>query len=246
VYAQVPNPFFGIPTASTYTQNASSLNFVDGSESGQTIPLWGQIQPVRNLSFIIAWDDTNDAAPFGWNNGTNLYNTYLQAEAAGIPFPIIPPASTFVGRKYTTHPVFFGCDKKLTTTQDSAAPIVLYLANAPYTSYLNFTADKGVMIPQQMDDIFTNGFAQLTQGNGTLDHEWPVCLGCAAIERSLEKVGMKRPEQCNKCFKKYCWDGNSVDYEVGIVDPTLVLNHKLGYAEWLETHFYWNTTLNTP
>jgi hypothetical protein len=43
-----------------------------------------------------------------------------------------------------------------------------------------------------MDDIFLNGFNQLTQGNGTLDHEWPICLGCAAIERSLEKVGMER------------------------------------------------------
>jgi lysophospholipase len=154
-----------------YTQTANDLSFVDGSEGGQTIPLWGQIQPARNPSVIIAWDDNNDAPPYGWNNGTNLYHTYLQASAAGLPFPLIPPYSTFINQKWTTRPVFFGCDKKLTTTGDSRAPIVLYLANAPYSSYTNYTAVEGVMSPQQMNDIFFNGFNQLTQENGTLDQE---------------------------------------------------------------------------
>jgi lysophospholipase len=142
---------------------------VDGSEGGQTIPLWGQIQPARASNFIIAWEDTNDAPPYGWNNGTNIYHTYQQASAAGLPFPIVPPFSTFIHQKWFERPVFFGCDKRLTTTGDSRSPIVLYLAHAPYSAYLNFTADQGVMSPQQMDDIFLNGFNQLTQGNGTLD-----------------------------------------------------------------------------
>jgi lysophospholipase len=243
-YAQIPNPFFGVSSSSAYTQTASDLSLVDGSEGGQTIPLWGQIQPARNPSFIIAWDDTNDASPYGWNNGTNLYHTYLQASTAGLPFPIIPPSSTFINQKWTTRPVFFGCDKKLTTTGDSRAPIVLYLANAPYSSYMNYTAVKGVMSPQQMNDIFVNGFNQLTQGNGTLDQEWPICLGCAAIERSLERAGMETPEQCRRCFKRYCWDGNSVDIETGIVDLSLVLDPGLGYVQWLDEHPYWNATLS--
>jgi lysophospholipase len=243
-YAQVPNPFVGVSSASAYTQTAPYLNMVDGSEGGQTIPLWGQIQPARAVNFIIAWEDNNDAPPYGWSNGTNLYHTYLQASAAGLPFPIVPPFSTFIHRRWFERPVFFGCDKRLTTTGDSNAPIVLYLAHAPYSAYLNYTADQGVMSPQQMDDIFLNGFNQLTQGNGTLDHEWPVCLGCAAIERSLEKAGMDTPEQCRRCFEKYCWDGNSMDEkDVGIVNPTLVLDHKLGYLQWLAEHEYWNATL---
>jgi lysophospholipase len=83
---------------------------VDGSEGGQTIPLWGQIQPARASNFIIAWEDTNDAPPYGWKNGTNLYHAYQQASAAGLPYPIVPPFSTFIHQKWFERPVFFGCD----------------------------------------------------------------------------------------------------------------------------------------
>jgi lysophospholipase len=245
VYAQIPNPFAGLASSSPYTQAATDLSLVDGSESGQTIPFWGQIQPARSPAFLIGWDDNQDAPPYSWNNGTNLYHTYLQASASGLPFPIIPPASTFINRNYTSRPVFFGCDKKSTTTGDARAPIVLYLGNSPYTSYTNFSAATGQMSPQQMNDIFVNGFNQLTQGNGTLDKEWPVCLGCAAIERSLEKAGMETPEQCKACFKRYCWNGNSIDTVGGIVDLSLVLDPSLGYQEWLEEHLYWNASLSS-
>ncbi len=55
---------------------------------------------------------------------------------------------------------------------------------------------------------------------------------------------MNTPEQCKRCFEKYCWDGNSMDEkDVGIVNPTLVLDHKLGYLQWLAEHEYWNATL---
>lgn len=243
-YGSVPNPFFGVSSASAYTQTATDLSFVDGSEGGQTIPLWGQIQPVRNASFIIAWEDSNDAHPYEWNNGTNLYNTYLAAKAARLPFPIVPPVSNFISHEYTNKPVFFGCDKKLTTTGDSRSPIVLYLANAPYSAYMNYSAAVNVMSPQQMNDIFVNSFNLVTQGNGTLDAEWPVCLGCAAIERSLEKAGMQTPAQCKSCFEKYCWDGEVVTGSNKIVNPSLALDPKLGYAQWLKEHQYWNASLS--
>jgi lysophospholipase len=245
VYAQIPNPFAGLASSSPYTQTATDLLLVDGPEGGQTIPLWGQIQPARSPAFIIAWDNSGDAPPYSWNNGTNLYNTYLQASASRLPFPIVPPSSTFVNRNYTSRPVFFGCDKKLTTTGDSQSPIVLYLASAPYSAYMNFTASAGQMSPQQMNDIFVNGFNQLTQENGTLDKEWPVCLGCAAIERSLEKAGIETPEQCNECFERYCWNGDSVDTITGSVDLSLVLDPNLGYQKWLEEHLYWNATMSS-
>jgi lysophospholipase len=112
-YAQISNPFLGVPSASPYTQNTPYLNMVDGAEGGQTIPLWGQIQPAQASNFIIAWEDTNDAPPYGWNNGTNLYHTYQQASAADLPFPIVPPFSTFIHQKWYERPVFFGCDKEI-------------------------------------------------------------------------------------------------------------------------------------
>jgi lysophospholipase len=244
VYPEVPNPFHGLPSASPYTQKTNYLNMVDGSEGGQTIPLWGQIQPARNPSFIIAWDFDNDAPPYGWNNGTNLYNTYVQANVSNLPFPVVPPYSTFIKQNWIQHPVFFGCNKSLTTTGDSSAPIVLYLSNAPYSAYTNYSGSTGVFSSQQMDDIFLNGFNQLTQGNGTIDEEWPICLGCAAIERSLEKAGMETPDQCQRCFEKYCWDGEVYGGEVSIVDLSLALDPGLGYEEWLSEHEYWNATLS--
>jgi lysophospholipase len=244
-YAKVPNPFFGLSSVSPYTQRTKELNFVDGSEGGQTIPLWGQIQPARNVSFIVAWEDSNDAHPYEWNNGTNLYNTYLAAKAANLPFPIIPPVSTIVANNYTTKPIFFGCDAKLTTTKDSRSPIVLYLANAPYSAYMNYSAGVNTMSPQQMNDIFVNSFNLVTQGNGTLDAEWPICLGCAAIARGVKRVGMPTPAACQTCFTKYCWDGTvATGTTEAVVDLSLVLDPKVSYKQWVADHIYWNASFS--
>ena len=87
-----------------------------------------------------------------------------------------------------------------------------------------------------MNDIFVNGFNQLTQANSTLDPEWPACLGCAVVERSLAKVGMTRTKQCDRCFEKYCWDGTVYDGPTGIVDLPLLLDPMLSFAGWSETH----------
>ncbi|KAE9368889.1 lysophospholipase [Stipitochalara longipes BDJ] len=236
MYASIPNPFLDLESASSQIKNSPNLRLVDGSESGQAIPLWGQIQPARGVEFIIAWDNNQDAAPYNWNNGTNLYHTYLAANASGIPFPIVPSAPTMINRNYTTRPVFFGCDPLLTTTGDANGPIVLYLGNAPYSAYTNYTYSQSSTSPAQMNDIFVNSFNQVTQGNGTLDSEWPVCLGCAAIDRSLAKIGMKRAAQCEKCLNRYCWDGKYDDMDSGILDPSLVLDPSLGFAEWNMTH----------
>lgn len=45
--------------------------YVDGSETGQTVPLWPVIQPQRKADFIIAFDASGDGT-YGWVNGTNL------------------------------------------------------------------------------------------------------------------------------------------------------------------------------
>ena len=237
-YAHYPNPFAGLSSATSSIRSSSSLTLVDGSESGQAIPLWGLIQPDRSSSFIIAWDSNEDAAPNNWNNGTNLYDTYLAANKSGIPFPIVPPATTMVNRNYSISPVFFGCDPKLTTTGDTRSPIVLYMASAPYSAYTNFSYAQTAFMRSQMNDIFVNSFNQITQGNGTLDAQWPVCLGCATIDRSLGKMGMNRTEQCEQCFSKYCWDGVYDNEKAPIVDPSLILYPNVTFAEWNKTHSF--------
>lgn len=133
VYASLPNPFAS-STADEYDP-PTNLTLLDGSEMGQSLPLWTQIQPARQPQFIIAWDNDGDALPYGWNNGTNMYNTYTYATDLGIPFPIVPLPTTFINRNYTFKPTFFGCDANLTNTGDERSPIILYLGNAPYSAY---------------------------------------------------------------------------------------------------------------
>jgi len=235
IYVNTPNPFAGSSSSSP------TIKLVDGAEVGQALPLWSLIQPARKTSFIIAWDDNGDAIPYGWDNGTNLHNTYLYADRLGVPFPIVPSASTFIARNYTTRPVFFGCDANLTTTKDTHAPIVAYFAKAPYSAYSNISYTQANTSFAQVNELFENSFNQITQGNGTLDAEWPVCLGCAAIERSLAKVGLNRTAQCQRCFDRYCWDGTAEE-EWGnvVVDPPLVLDPELSFAEWKKTNPFGN------
>jgi lysophospholipase len=115
---------------------------------------------------------------------------------------------------------------------------VLYMANAPYSAYTNYTWTQSTFSNTQMYEIFDNSFNAFTQGNGTLDHEWSASLGCAVVERSLEKLGMKRTRQCERCFKEHCWDGTYDEREPGILDPSLPLAPGLSFAEWNAT--IWN------
>lgn len=235
-FGVIPNPYAGLKSADKYKKTTKQLKLVDATEIGQGIPLWSHINPARESSFIIAWDGDGDTQYF-WNNGTDMYNSYLAAKDAGVPFPVVPPATTFVNRGLNTHPVFFGCNPQLTTTKDLRSPIVLYMSNSPYSAYENYTFTQAAFAREQMYDIFENSFNIVTQGNGTLRKDWATCLGCAAIDRSLAKVGWERTQQCEKCMNEYCWDGKEDNRPVKMpFDPTLVLNPKLSFEEWNETH----------
>lgn len=156
-----------------------------------------------------------------------------------MPFPEVPPPSTFIKRNYTSNPVLFGCDAQYTTTRNASSPIVLYMTNSPYSAYTNFTWFQSAFTPVQMHEILVNSFDIVTQGNGTLegaDH-WAQCLGCAAIDRSLTRLGIDRVAQCEKCLQKYCWDGTYEDEaDIPVVDPSLKLHPNVSYAEWNATH----------
>ncbi|KAK4503621.1 hypothetical protein PRZ48_004536 [Zasmidium cellare] len=235
LYVSIPNPFATSTSTPNSTIVPTNLTLVDESEMLQAIPLWGLSQPARGVDFILAWDSDGDAAPYSWNNGTSLHGTYLYAQAHGVPFPIVPSPATFINRNYTTRPTFFGCDANLTMTNNTQAPIILYMGNAPYSAYTNYSAFQSSFSDENMAVILTNAFNQLSQGNGTLDAEWPECLGCAVVERSLAKVGMRRSEQCERCFGRYCWDGRSDDGAPGFVDPALVLDPSFSFEEWNRT-----------
>ncbi|TKA63164.1 hypothetical protein B0A49_06785, partial [Cryomyces minteri] len=44
-------------------------------------------------------------------------------------------------------------------------------------------------------------------GNGTRDAQWPACVGCAILSRSLNRTNTPLPAVCTQCFQRYCWDG---------------------------------------
>lgn len=241
IYATLPNPFATAASVDNNSDPPQNLTLFDSSEAGQSLPLWPQIQPARDLDFIIAWDADEDSHPYSWNNGTNMYDTYILATNAGLPFPKAPPPATFVNKGLTSRPTFFGCDANLTNTGDLSAPLVAYFPNAPYSAYTNYSWLEESFSHEQMAVILTNGFNYITQGNSTLDKEWPECLGCAAIDRSLIKIGLERTEQCQRCMTKYCWDGTEDNTTPGIVDLHLALKPDLSFAEWNKstTETFW-------
>lgn len=239
-YTTIANPFRG----TNFTQNTlwapDALVTADGSETLNALPMPVLARPERNVDFIIAWDNAEDV-PLQWNNGTNLHTSYLQSlhnPQGPIPFPKVPPPTTFVARGYNSRPVLFGCDTSLTAAPEKGheSPIVLYLANAPYSAYTNYSDSKSALSLEQTREVMVNSFNLVTQANGTLASDWPRCLACAAVERSRARLGMPRAASCTACFAKWCWDGTEDAGPVGEVDLRMALNPGVSFAEWNRTH----------
>jgi lysophospholipase len=246
LYAVYPNPFQGY--GNTSTANQSTLEIVDGSESGQTVPIWPLIQPARDVDLIIAFDASGET-PYGWQNGTNIIDTANQAAAAGLPFPKIPTAETFIANQYNILPTFFGCYEDdvplvrppiLSPRSPSDPRQVLYLSNSPWSAYTNYSYVQSEFYPSQLDIIFNNSFAQLTYNNSFSDPEWPACLACALIHGSVKKMGLNDTAQCQGCFLRHCWDGkntNLTDSDLLPFAPGLLLDPGLNYTTWNSTVF---------
>jgi lysophospholipase len=58
--------------------------------------------------------------------------------------------------------------------------------------------------------MILNGYNVATQANSTREgaSDWPTCVACAVLSRSMERNGEQTPEACQKCFSQYCWDGS--------------------------------------
>jgi lysophospholipase len=88
-----------------------------------------------------------------------------------------------VNLNLTRYPTFFGCNA--TSEQGSATPLVLYIPNAPWTQYTNYSYTQPSFTDKQFDMVMDNSFNVATFGNGTVDDKWPACLACAVIKKSL-------------------------------------------------------------
>jgi len=213
--ADYPNPFYGYNVGENRDAGTERLTLVDGGEDGQNIPLNPLIQPIRNVDVIFAVDssaDTDasyptDSSAQNWPVGISMVATYERTFTSignGTGFPSVPDTNTFINLGLNSRPTFFGCNASNLTT---AAPLIVYLPNAPYSYTSNVSTFDLKYSDSQRDAIVLNAYNGATQGNGTLDSEWPTCVGCAIISRSLNRTGTAVPEVCERCFDRYCWNG---------------------------------------
>jgi lysophospholipase len=202
-----PNPFYHFNNDTNRNAHAMDLTLTDGGEDGQNIPLYPLIQPQRHVDVIFAIDSSADTT-YSWPNGTSLVATYERSLnntiENGTAFPSIPDQNTFINLGLNNRPTFFGCNVSNNTGD---TPIIVYLPNAPYITYSNFSTFNLEYNETQRNAIIRNGYEVATLGNGTLDAKWPACMACAVLSRSFTRTGTTVPDACNQCFERYCWNG---------------------------------------
>lgn len=225
------NPFYHYNNATNVNAQSDALDLVDGGTDGQNIPLHPLIQPNREVDVIFAVDssaDTNSTWPTegsapNWPNGQSLVSTYersLADIANGTAFPAVPDVNTFINNGYANRPTFFGCNASNTS---SPTPLIVYIPNAPYVYDSNVATFDLKYNDTERNAIVLNAYNGATQGNATLDAEWPACVGCAILSRSLERTNTDVPDICNQCFQRYCWDGSLNSTRPGDYNPQLKL-----------------------
>ncbi|KAK3945407.1 lysophospholipase catalytic domain-containing protein [Diplogelasinospora grovesii] len=219
-----PNPFYEFNNETNYSAGTMRLDLVDGGEDLQNIPLHPLTQPVREVDVIFAVDSSADT-DVNWPNGTAMRATYdrsLSPIANGTLFPPVPDANTFINLGLNNRPTFFGCDPNNFTLKDGqrAPPLVVYVPNAPYTAMSNVSTFTLEYSDAQRNDIIQNGLNAGSQGNSTLDAQWPTCVACAILNRSLGRTGTAIPQACKDCFERYCWNGTLDDVDKGPYRPT--------------------------
>ncbi|KAG8533168.1 Lysophospholipase 1 [Bacidia gigantensis] len=204
-----PNPFFGFHNETSPNSRTQRLTLVDGGEDLQNIPLHPLIQPHRNVDVIFAVDSSADTDNF-WPNGTSLVATYERSHSQeisnGTAFPAVPDVNSFVNLGLNNRPTFFGCNSSNTS---SMTPLIVYLPNSPYVFQSNFSTFTASYNTSTRNAMVQNGYESATQGNGTIDRQWPTCVGCAVLSRSLERTNTQMPDACRDCFQRYCWDGRT-------------------------------------
>jgi lysophospholipase len=205
------NPFYQFNTGVNTNAESQILPLVDGGEDLQNIPLHPLLLPLRGVDVIFAVDSSADTSSPGayWPNGTSLVATYqrsLLESGHGFPFPAIPDQNTFVNLGLNAKPTFFGCDPKNLT---EPTPLIVYLPNSPYTYDSNISTFQMETNDTQRNSIIQNGYNVATRGNGTIDSEWPACIGCAMLARSFWKTQTETPSVCQNCLARYCWNGTT-------------------------------------
>jgi lysophospholipase len=146
----------------------------------------------------------------------------------------IPDQNTFINLGLNAHPTFFGCDAG---NFSGPIPLIVYLPNYPYVYNSNASTFALSINNSERNAIIENGYNVATMGNGTDDKQWPACVGCAILSRSLSRTGTNVPDICSECFSRYCWDG-TVNYTAPIpYDTTFLITQSRG-ANFAKSIFF--------
>lgn len=224
--ADWPNPFYYFNNETNPNAKSETLALVDGGEDLQNIPLNPLIQPMRHIDVIFAIDSSADTLEPGanWPNGTAMVATYdrslnIQMEN-GSSFPPIPDQNTFVNLGLNARPTFFGCGA---ANLSSPSPLIVYIPNHPYTYNSNVSTFTLSYNNSERNAIIENGYNVATMGNGTVDTQWPVCVGCAILSKSFSRTRTYVPDVCDECFSRYCWNGTVNSTTPIPYEPTLLI-----------------------
>ncbi len=207
IYA--PNPFTDFNDLSKIT-SADFLSLVDGGEDGQNVPLYPLLQEERDVDLIFAFDNSADT-DYYWPNGTSLVSTYERqfgTQGNKTSFPYVPDVKSFLNLNMTARPAFFGCNASNLTDLSHTPPLVIYIANRPFSYPSNVSTFTLKYEEDDKRSMIQNGYEVASRYNLTLDSEWPACVACAIIRREQERRGDEQSDQCKKCFTQYCWSGN--------------------------------------
>ncbi|KEF57225.1 lysophospholipase [Exophiala aquamarina CBS 119918] len=219
-----PNPFYFYRNETNANAQSPTLFLVDGGEDLQNVPFHPLIQPARSVDVIFAIDSSADTQTF-WPNGTSMVATYrrslnLTGIANGTVFPSVPDQNTFVNLGLNARPTFFGCDSSNMT---GPSPLIVYIPNFPYSYQSNVSTFDLQFNDTERNAIIQNGYNVVTMANGTIDMDWPACVGCSILSRSLERTGTDVPVVCQHCFTRYCWNGTINSTSPLLYSPEAVL-----------------------
>ena len=193
-YAVYPNPFYNYPGSSAVS-SMTELDLVDGGEAAQNNPIWPHLH--RAVDVLIVNDNSADTSA-NFPDGTQLYTTYTQAQAAGLArMPTIPPPATFAQNGWDKAPVFFGCN-------DTASMTIVYLPNAPFSYNSGQSTAKLQYAAAETDAMIANG-VQVGAFGGS--KTWATCLGCGILEGQAAREGKQLPAACAACLKQFCYAG---------------------------------------
>ncbi|KAI5468054.1 lysophospholipase catalytic domain-containing protein [Mariannaea sp. PMI_226] len=201
-----PNPFRGWNKGKNPFANNDRLTLVDGGEDLQNVPYYPHLRNERHVDVVFSYDSSADTDSF-WPNGASAVATYqrsLENISEGSSFPVVPGQDTFINLGLNARPTFFGCNATNTTTP---SPLIVYIPNYPYVYAANISTFQMSINTTELTAIIENGYSVATQLNGTVDKDWPCCVGCAMLARSFDRTNTTYPAKCQSCFESYCWNG---------------------------------------